>query len=76
MNVSASRPSMGIAMFSRTKSTASSIRSWNFPGTTVGRRNAKKNSAMKTKNVRRTRNRMKLKQKSNPKSLPLGPQHP
>ena len=41
MNFAASCPSIGTATFSRTKSTPSSARSWNLPGTTFGRRRLK-----------------------------------
>ena len=69
MNLGASGPSIGSAMFSRTNWTPSSISSWNLPGMTFGLRNAKKNSARTITVVKTSRNVMKLKQSVNPKIL-------
>ena len=63
-------------MFSRTNWTPSSISNWNFPGMTLGLRNAKKNSPSTINVVKTSRKMMKLKQSVNPKTLTAGPQQP
>ena len=63
-------------MFSRTKSTPSSIVSWNLPGTTFGLRNATRNSVSTMRVVRTISRMMKLKQKVWPNTWYEGPTQP